>query len=178
VKADHGVGRGAHPGGRGYLVNAAHAQMFAHFAFQARAWTRDLVVFTNAAVDVPDETRAKLAAGGIRLETPPVERLVASEGRLEAVALTDGTRVPCDALFAHPPQRQVDLVRALGLLLDEQGFVQVNEMTCETSVPGIYAAGDLATRMQGAMLAAAAAVRAATMLNVELTTELAVQGEI
>ena len=46
-------------------------------------------------------------------------------------------------------------------------------MTRETSVPGIYAAGDLTWRMQGAMFAAAAGTQAATMINHELTTELA-----
>ena len=84
----------------------------------------------------------------------------------------------CEALFAHPPQRQVELVRALGVALDEDGFVRVDPMRRETSIPGIYAAGDLATRMQGAILAAAAAAQAAAMLNVELTTELALKGAL
>ncbi len=81
--------------------------------------------------------------------------------------------VGCDALFAHPPQQQVELVRALGLALDADGFVQADPMTRETSIPGIYAAGDLLWRMQGAMFAAAAGTQAATMINHELTTELA-----
>jgi thioredoxin reductase len=89
------------------------------------------------------------------------------------IELVDGSVVGCDALFAHPPQQQVELVRALGLALDTEGFVQVDPTTRETSVPGIYAAGDLAWRMQAAILAAAGGTQAATMINHELTTELA-----
>jgi thioredoxin reductase len=43
-------------------------------------------------------------------------------------------------------------------------------------VPGIYAGGDLVSRMQGAILAAASAMQAAAMLNHELTAELVAGG--
>ena len=72
-------------------------------------------------------------------------RLVEQDGQLVAVELERGVRVPCDALFAHPPQRQVELVAAAALELDEAGFVRVDPVRGETSVPGIYAAGDLTT---------------------------------
>ena len=117
--------------------------------------------------------RARLIAADIRVETAPLARLIEQDGRLVAVELESGARVPCDALFAHPPQRQVELVTAAALELDEAGFVRVDPITGETSVPGIYAAGDLTTRMQGAILAAAMGARTAAMLNVDLALELA-----
>jgi thioredoxin reductase len=49
-------------------------------------------------------------------------------------------------------------------------------MKRETSVPGIYASGDLTTRMQGAVLAAASGTQTAAMINVELAMELAPAG--
>lgn len=162
----------------GYLVGAADAQMLLPFALQARGWTRDLVVFTGGTFEVPRETRVKLDAAGIRIETAPVARLVAREQRLEAIELSNGTTVPREVLFAHPPQRQVELVRVLGLELDDHGYVRVDGMKRETSVPGIYAAGDLTGRMQGAVYAAAASTQAAAMINVELTMELALSGAL
>jgi thioredoxin reductase len=81
-------------------------------------------------------------------------------------------------LFTHPPQGQVELVRSLGLALDDHGFVQVDPMKRETSIPGIYAAGDLTTRMQAAIYAAAAGSQAAAMINMELTGELASSGSL
>jgi thioredoxin reductase len=85
--------------------------------------------------------------------------------------------VPCDALFTHPAQRQVELVRALGPALDDDGMVRVDPMTQETSLPGVYAAGDLTTRRQAALFAASAGMQAAAMLNMELTAELVTRGE-
>ena len=110
------------------------------------------------------------------METRSVARLVAGGDGLEAVELSDGARVPCEVLFAHPQQRQVGLVRELGVALDDDGYVQVDPMRRETSIPGIYASGDLTTRMQGALLAAAAGTQAAAFINVDVATELASTG--
>lgn len=162
----------------GYLADAAASSHFVPFALQLRGWTRDVVVFTSGTFDVPQETRAQLHAAGIQLETAPVARLVARENRLEAVELSNGATVPCEVLFAHPPQRQVELVRTLGVALDDDGYVRVDAMKRETSVAGIYAAGDLTTRMQGAIFAAALGAQAAGMINVELTMELASSGAL
>jgi thioredoxin reductase len=162
----------------GYLGRAADASHLVPFSIQARGWTREVVAFTGGAFDVPEEARVRLREAGVRLETASVARLVARDRRLESVELSDGTRVRCEVLFAHPPQRQVELVRSLGLRLDDDGFVQVDPMRRETSVPGIYASGDLTTRMQGAILAAASGAIAASQVNVELTMELAAAGAL
>jgi len=162
----------------GVLLDAANAGMLVPFALMLRGWTRDLVVFKTAAFEVPAETLAQLQQAGVRLEGAPVQRLVGRGRALEAVELSDGKRVPCDVLFAHPPQRQVALVQSLGLALDEHGFVRVEAMKGETSIPGIYAAGDLTTRGQAAIFAASASVLAAAMINTELNAELAMTGAL
>jgi thioredoxin reductase len=143
-----------------------------------RGWTRELVVFKAEAFDVSAETSAKLQQAGVRLESAPVRRLIARGRELDAVELSSGDRVPCDVLFAHPPQRQVDVIHSLGLTLDDHGFVRVEATKGETSIPGIYAAGDLTTRGQSAIFAASASVLAATMINFELNSELASSGAL
>lgn len=162
----------------GYLARAADAAHLHLFALQARGWTREDVVFTNGAFEVPGDTRAALETAGVRIETAAITRLVARDDGLEAVELAGGTRVACDVLFAHPPQRQVELIRSLGVALDDDGYVRIDPMKRETSIPGIYAAGDLTTRMQGAILAAAAATQTAAMINVELTIDLLSRGAL
>jgi len=157
----------------GYLARAEHMGHLVPFCLQLRAWTADVVVFTNGAFELPAEAREKLWAGSVRVETAPIVRLVGSEGRLVSVALEGGTSTPCEALFAHPPQRHVEVVRALGLALDDDGYVRVDPMRRETSIPGIFAGGDLTTRMQGAIFAAGSSVHAASMINLELTMESA-----
>jgi thioredoxin reductase len=56
--------------------------------------------------------------------------------------------------------------------------VKTDPMTRETSIPGIYAAGDLTTRAQAAVLAAAAGMQAAAVINAELTTDLVTSGAL
>jgi thioredoxin reductase len=162
----------------GYLGRAADAAHFLPFSLMARGWTRDLVVFSGGTFEVPPEARVTLDAAGIRLVTAPVVRLLGQDHRLEAVELADGTHVACEVLFTHPPQQQVELVRELGIALGNDGYVQVDAMTRETSVRGIYAAGDLTTRMQGAIHAAASANQAAAAINGELSIELASSGAL
>jgi thioredoxin reductase len=159
-----------------YLARPTDHGHFVPFAVQATGWTPDVVALTGGAFEVSDEGRAMLRASGVRLETAPVARLVHRELRLEGIELTDGTVVPCDVLFAHPPQRQLELVRALGVALDDDGFVRVDPMKRETSVPGVYAAGDLTTRAQAAIQAAAQGALAAAAINVDLALERATAG--
>jgi thioredoxin reductase len=160
----------------GYLARTPEWSHITPFTVMLRGWSRDVTLFTSEALDLPDASRAQLEAAGVRVETSPVKRLHARGQQLESVELSSGASVPCDVLFAHPPQRQVALVQASGVALDSDGFVQIDPMRRETSVPGIYAAGDLTTRMQGAVIAAAAGGQAAAMINFELTVELAANG--
>lgn len=162
----------------GYLARLEHTSHFLPFAMQLRGWTKDVVIFTNGTLDVPGTARTQLQAAGARIETAPVARLVAKEKKLEAVELSNGERVRCELLFVHPPQQQTELIRALRLALDDAGFVQVDPMKRETSVPGIYAAGDSTTPMQAVIAASASALQAAAFVNMELTMELASQGAL
>lgn len=153
----------------GFLVHAADAAHAAPFALMARGFTtRGLTVFGELSQDV----RAQLRAADIAIAAAPVRRLVARDGQLSAVELEDGTAVGCDALFVHPPQRQVALVQSLGLAA-EDSYLKLDPMTRETSRPGIYASGDLTTRMQSAIIAAASGMQAAASINAELSADLA-----
>lgn len=162
----------------GYLLRPEHASHVLPFALQLRAWTDALTVFTNAEAEVPAEVRAQLLAAGVCIETARVRRLVARDKLLEAVELSGESRVACEVLFAHPPQLQVELVRSLGVALDGDGFVQVDPMSRETSVPGVFAAGDLTTRMQAAIAAAASGMQAAAAINVQTMMDLAAGGDL
>lgn len=151
----------------GYL--ALDLDGLAHgFAAMLKGWTDDVVVFAGPGIEVPREAVEGLAKRGIRFERRGVVGLVLDGQALTHVELADGERMPCEVLFAHPPQRHVEVVRSLGLDLDPQGYVQADPMTRQTSVPGIYAAGDLTTRAQGAVFAAATGTQAGAMCNHDL----------
>lgn len=147
-------------------------------ALMLRGWTRRLVVLTNGRFALPPEVAARMERAGVRVDERRVTQLVVEGGQLRRVELAEGPPISLDILFARPPQHQVPVVAALGLRLDAAGFVWVDEQLRETSVPGVYAGGDLITPMQGAILAAASGVLAAARLNHALTVELALSGDL
>jgi thioredoxin reductase len=146
------------------------------FAILLRGWTREVVALTGNKFSIPGDAAERAKKAGVFIEERQVVRLVGKDGHLEHAELQDGSSIPLDVLFARPPQRQVPIVRSLGLALNSMGYVDVHETHRETSVPGIYAAGDLVSPAQAAIMAAAAGTFAAAMINHELTIELATNG--
>lgn len=157
----------------GYYAPDATIPHVGSFVLQLRGWSSEVTLFTD---NLGDDLRRRLLDARIRIENAAVARLVGTGHQLEAVELAGGRRILCEALLMHPPQKQVELVQALGLALDDEGFVKIDPMTRETSIPGIYAAGDLATRAHAAILAAAAGMQAAAVINAELTADLVTSG--
>lgn len=153
----------------GYIAPTAESLAWAPFL---QGWSDDVVVFTGGQLAVPAQVAGDLARARIRIEERPVVGLRAHGGQLAAVELAGGAEIAREVLFVRPPQRQTPLVASLGLALDPQGFVQIDDQL-QTSVPGVHAAGDLTTMLQGALLAAAAGARAAYALNHALTMGLA-----
>lgn len=162
---------------RRFVVLVEQAELL-EFALLLRGWTRHVCVLTQGRYAVPPEAAGRLAAAGVVIDERPIAKLSAAGDALTRIELASGDPIECDVMFAHPHQRQVEIVRSLGVALDEQGYVRVDPMTRETSIPGIYAGGDLVTRMQAAIMAAALATHAAASLNHGLTVELALAGAL
>lgn len=158
----------------GYLAPDQHC---ANWSLILRAWTSDLVVFTDGKFEVPAPMREELAVARVRIEEQPVVGLRHDGDKLAAVQLADGREIEREILFARPPQQQTALVKQLGLALAAHDLVEVDEHH-QTSAPGIYAAGDLTCRDHGALTAAANGSAAAHALDEDLTRELLFEGAI
>jgi thioredoxin reductase len=108
------------------LVVAGDGEVADRQAALLKAWTDDVTV-----VD-PDEVV------GLRVE----------DGALRAVVRRDGSELQCDGVLVHAPlRRRGALPERLGLELTDNGLVAVDAFA-HTSVPGVYAAGDLAVAPQ------------------------------
>ncbi len=98
-------------------------------------------------------------------------RLIARDGRLEAIELADGEPVESAGLFLATGQREKSPIAAqLGCEFTPEGTVVVarNEVT---RVPGVYVAGDAANGEQLVIVAAAEGVVAATKIHASLSAE-------
>lgn len=145
------------------------------WALLLRSWSADVTVFTSGAFPVPPDARRALDEGGVRIEERRLIGFVRRGGALAAVRFDGGGEHACDAMFVRPRQHQVPVVAALGLALTDGGYLRVDDEQ-QTSVRGIYAAGDLMSHDHGALSAAASGSRAAHCLNHELTVAQARRG--
>src|SRR5919206_3852913 len=155
---DHRLGvLGGRPGGVRY------AQI-------VRQWTHDLVYFTAPGTLTAVE-RSQLAARAIAVIEGSIEQLVIDDDTLRGVQLDDGCVVPRDALFIPPrfvPSNQ--LVVNLGCRVDDDGWVNTDG-TGRTSIPGVWAAGNLVDPRAQVITAAGAGSAAAIALNADLTDD-------
>jgi len=136
--------------GPGYVRLALHLLNF----------TPDVVLATGAA-PLPDGQRDLLAAHGVPVRCEPVARLEGAGTRLERICFEGGEPLPLDALFAGGVLRERSgLPEKLGCALLPDGLVEVDEFG-RTSVPGVYAAGDMAHRATVPMPVAAVVAAAA-----------------
>jgi thioredoxin reductase len=117
---------------------------------------RDRPVVVCGAGEVADRQAALLAAwtDDVAVVDPvDVARLRVEDSTLLAVVRRDGSEVRCDAVLVHAPLRRRDeLPERLGLALTDSGLVAVDAQA-RTSVPGVYAAGDLAVAPQQVAIA-------------------------
>jgi thioredoxin reductase len=130
-------------------------------------WSRDLLLCTGGAEDIAPADRATLIALGIRIIDTPIQRLEGDQ-ELEQIVFADGRVEPRRAFFVKPAQVIAsDLPLQIGCEHTEAGHIRVGA-DHQTSVPGVYAAGDATTPMQQIVVAAASGAQAAMMINRDL----------
>lgn len=137
-------------------------------------WSRDLVLCTDGPTELSDSGRAALEKAGVRVRDTPIARLE-GKGRLERIVFADGSELERHGLFFTTGQHpRSPVLEKLGCEFDERGGVVCGD-NCATSVPGVYAAGDVSRDVQLAIIAAAEGARAALAINKALLEENAVR---
>ncbi|MCY4728551.1 NAD(P)/FAD-dependent oxidoreductase [Nocardioides sp. STR2] len=142
----------------------------ARYAQIVRQWTHDLVYFTGPGTLTPAE-RSGMGARAIGVVEGSIEELVLADDHLVGVRMADGSVVPRDALFVPPrfvPNDQ--LLRAAGCAAGEDDWVTVDG-TGQTSVPGIWAAGNVVDPRAQVITAAGAGSAAAIAINADLVDD-------
>ena len=140
-------------------------------ALLIRQWSDDIVFFTHTYPLTADE-RAALDARRVGVIDGLVARLSVVDDRLDAVQLTDGRAFPRAAVFIRPAfhRHKDDPLDSLGCDLDQSGFVQVDG-SGRTSVPGVWAAGNVANPRAQVITAAGEGSTAAISINADLVQE-------
>jgi thioredoxin reductase len=131
-----------------------------------KEWTDTFTLFTNGA-PVDDIVRKALADMNVAVVDATVMGLEHENGELRAIATADG-RVPLDALFTHPPARfSTPIGVDLGCDTKPGGlgpFLVTDEWQA-TTIPGVFAAGDIARPAPSVSYAVADGVAAGVMAH-------------
>jgi thioredoxin reductase len=129
------------------------------FASTLKNWAGSVTVVTNGLRFRGDDLcRTQLDDNGITLLEEDAVRFLGGRGDLQGVELGNGSVLPASLVMfsvAHSPR--TDLAESIGCRLDDEGYVAVDEHG-ETSMPGVYAAGDLTPGLQLSLVAAASGV--------------------
>jgi len=111
-----------------------------------KEWSGKLTLFTNG-LDLPVGEEAKVEARGVRLYEGRIAEILHDSGKMHGVRMQSGKEVELDAMLAHP--RIVPSARLhedIGAQIEDSllgPFLRIDE-EFQTSVPGVFAAGDLA----------------------------------
>lgn len=143
----------------------------AHMAVELTGWTRD-ILYINHERKRPDAAETvKLAEAGITVIEQPVAELLTDGGLLQGVRLADGSRIDGERAFLAFGGNEVrsSLAKMLGAKLTSGGHIENDPRTKLTSVPHVWAAGDVTVHSEQAAIAMGDGLQAAIWMHKSLT---------
>ncbi|WGD37864.1 NAD(P)/FAD-dependent oxidoreductase [Lysinibacter sp. HNR] len=132
-------------------------------------FSRNLTVFTNGADTITPSEQSILEGLGVTVERGALDDVVGENADMIGVRLADGRVVPAVGGFVRPRwNASVDYLSEHNLARNEWGLLLVDSQG-ETSVPGIYAAGDVTPPgPEQLMIACGDGVRVSNKMNMAL----------
>ena len=130
-----------------------------------RTWSANLTVLTNGAWELDRELTARLASLDIGVIADPIDRVEGNGAHANRIVFRTGREQPIGVLWIRPQQQaRTSLAIELGCELYEAGLIAglvKVEGPGQTTIPGVYAAGDIASPMHQVSLAVASGTAAA-----------------
>jgi thioredoxin reductase len=137
----------------------------ADLAVMMKHWMSDVVACSHG-TEVSAEAARKLKKHGIPLRSEPVVALDGINGGLTQIKFASGPDLQRAGLFFSTGCHQAsNLSHRLGCKRDEKGGVTTDPSTEETSVPGVFVAGDVSRDVLLVSMAVAEGAKAAVAIN-------------
>lgn len=136
-----------------------------------KAWSDDLVLCTDGAATLSEDERNLLSRNKVSIREEGIVRVAGKDGHLENIVFANGETLARKAIFFRPKQQQHSvLAKQLGCEFTDFGTVKVDDFG-QTSVPGVYAGGDMIHLMQQISFAVSSGALAAAGINRTLLQE-------
>lgn len=147
-------------------------EYMAGYALNFLTYTDKITVVTHGnEPGAPEEHMRKLEQNGIQVLTESVTAIEGDGGQVDRLLLAGGREVECDAIFYnidHKPR--LGLMQSLNCEISPESCIVVNHKQ-QTSVEGVYAAGDIAPLEELVVVAAAMGAIAASNIHKSLVPE-------
>ncbi len=111
-------------------------------------WTNDLTLFTNGHSTLTNGQIKKLESHQVKIIEKEIEKFEHNNGHLQNIIFKDTSKFPIKAVYATAPfEQHCTMPQSLGCELTEEGYIKVDPFQ-ETTIEGIFACGDNATRIR------------------------------
>jgi len=129
-------------------------------------YTTDLVLFTlGIGHEISDEQRVSLETSGVVIVDEPLVEVCTEAGAIAGVTTRSGKTYRFDTLYsALGCNVRSELARGLGAKCDERGQIVVDDKL-RTSIPNVYAVGDVANDLNQIAVGAGHAAIASTCIH-------------
>jgi thioredoxin reductase len=135
------------------------------------AWSTDILLCTDGPAELTRQQERDLLANGIEIETAKIAELVGHGSELQSIRFETGEHRARRALFFDTPcHPQSVLAQKLGCQMTGSKSIRCGAYAA-TSVPGIYAAGNILKDVHLSIVAAGDGARAAFGINRALTRQ-------
>jgi thioredoxin reductase len=159
--------------GGGPIGVIATLPLSVHFAKLITDWG-DVTLFVNGAINLDHGSRESLTKKGVRIEERPIARLESLPGGLDQVILDDGSTIGVKAIFVGTLFRMAaPFAKDLDCALSEspRGQIVRTDESKMTTVPGVYAAGDVSRLTHSIPFATSDGVTAGVSAHQSLVAE-------
>ena len=144
----------------------------AGLALMMKQWSADVVLCAGGGPPPSADMQKRLASNGVPIIEAPIAALEGHGSILRGIRFDDGSYIERSALFfATGCHQRSDLWRALGCARDDKGGIITDALTEETTVPGVYVAGDVSRDVLLISAAMAEGAKAGVAINRALLRE-------
>jgi thioredoxin reductase len=138
-------------------------------ALLLRAWSDDVTLLAGGPAELDADDAERLSAAEVTVDERRPAEMRGPGASLTTIVFTDGAERPCGGLLVPVKLHQRSaLAEQLGAAAAAPGHVAVDALEVDpklqTSVPGLFAAGDVSAQMQSVAIAVAAGSTAAAMI--------------
>lgn len=128
-------------------------------------WTKNLTLYTNGVSTLSPEEVLRLNRHNIIIIENEIEYIEQADGYIKKLHFKDTVPDEPEVIYTQLPfSQQCGIPQKLGIEFNDKGFIQVSKCM-ETSIPGIFAAGDCLSLFRSIANATASGNKVGALIN-------------